>query len=163
MSWCGTPNRLHGQIVEDTRDYFAQDVHGNVWYFGEQTAQYANGLPVGVEGAWQAGVNGAKPGIVMPAPFAVGPTYRQEFSLGVAEDMARNATVHQHVKVPFGAFDDTVETFEFSRLELEFDREQVLCVRRGPGADDRPPDGRARRADQRHPSLAPAGHGCPEP
>ncbi len=55
----------NGQLVEDTFDWYAQDKDGNVWYFGEDTKQYENGQVVSTEGSWEAGVNNAKPGIVM--------------------------------------------------------------------------------------------------
>ena len=78
-----------GNLIEDTVDYFAQDVTGNVWYFGETTAEYEGGLPVSVEGTFKAGVERAKPGIAMLAVLPSGQLYREEFALGTAEDMAR--------------------------------------------------------------------------
>ena len=79
---------VDGELVELTYDYFAQDKQGKVWYFGEDSKEYANGVVVSTEGSWEAGVNNAQPGIVMEAQPNVGDTYRQEFSKGVAEDMA---------------------------------------------------------------------------
>jgi len=73
-----------GMLSEDTTDWFAQDTDGNVWYFGEQAKQYSDGVLVGIEGSWMAGVNDAKPGIVMEANPKVGDLYRQEFAIGVA-------------------------------------------------------------------------------
>lgn len=72
---------LNGELIEDTLDWFAQDKDGNVWYFGENAKQIAGGLVVGLEGSWTAGVDGAKPGIIMKAQPAAGDFYRQEFSL----------------------------------------------------------------------------------
>jgi hypothetical protein len=108
---------IDGKLEEDTYDYFAQDKAGNVWYFGEDTAQYANGVVVGVEGAWATGVDGAKPGIVMPASPKVGSTYRQEFLLGTAEDAARVRSLSDPVTVPYGKFNKSLRTREFSPLE----------------------------------------------
>ena len=54
-----------GVVTEDTRDWFAQDLAGNVWYFGELSEQLESGLIVGLEGSWQSGVDGASPGIVV--------------------------------------------------------------------------------------------------
>ena len=56
--------KVNGKITEDTYDWYAQDKHGNVWYFGEDTKSYDNGH-VSTEGSWEAGVDGAKPGIIM--------------------------------------------------------------------------------------------------
>ena len=108
---------VDGKLEEDTFDYFAQDKAGNVWYFGEDTAQYANGVVVGVEGAWKTGVDGAKPGIVMPAAPKAGATYRQEFLLGTAEDAAEVKSLSAPVSVPYGSFSKSLRTREFSPLE----------------------------------------------
>ena len=79
-----------GRLVEDTFDWFAQDIDGNVWYFGEDTKAYDDDGNVSEAGAWEAGVDGALPGIVMPAEPAVSDTgYRQEFYAGEAEDMGQ--------------------------------------------------------------------------
>src|SRR3954452_19366216 len=56
-----------GKVVEDTFDYYAQDDRGNVWYLGEDTTEYENGRPVSKKGSWEAGVDGAKAGIMMLA------------------------------------------------------------------------------------------------
>jgi hypothetical protein len=108
---------IGGQVTEDTFDYFAQDKQGNVWYFGEDTTQLQDGVVVGVEGSWRAGVKGAKAGIVMKAKPKIGDEYRQEFALGTAEDMARVVALNQNVKVPFGSFSNALKTFEFTPLE----------------------------------------------
>ncbi|HJU25763.1 MAG TPA: hypothetical protein VJ722_03710 [Rhodanobacteraceae bacterium] len=105
-----------GIVEENTYDYYAQDRSGNVWYFGEDTAEYTHGFPTSVEGAWRAGVAGAKPGIAMHAPPVPGELYRQEFALGVAEDMAKVTGFHQPVHVPYGDF-NALKTFEFTPLE----------------------------------------------
>ena len=79
-----------GQLVERTTDWYTQDRRGNVWYFGERTAELDNrGRITSTEGSWQAGVRGAKPGIFMPARPRVGNSYRQEFWKGHAEDHFR--------------------------------------------------------------------------
>lgn len=79
-----------GDVVEDTYDWYAQDAAGNVWYFGEDTKAYDEDGTVSEAGAWEAGVDGALPGIVMPAAPEVSDTgYRQEFLGGEAEDMGQ--------------------------------------------------------------------------
>jgi hypothetical protein len=78
---------VHGHLVERTTDWYAQDTHGTVWYFGEDTAELnAAGKVTSREGTWQAGVDGAKAGIFMPAHPTVGQSFRQEFLRGNAED-----------------------------------------------------------------------------
>lgn len=86
---------VNGAVTEATTDWFAQDVHGNVWYCGEGTAEYGeDGIPVNVDGSFQADVNGARPGIIAKAAPAVGDVYRQEFDLGNAEDTAKVLSLH---------------------------------------------------------------------
>jgi hypothetical protein len=106
-----------GNVLEDTRDWYAQDQTGNVWYFGEDTKEYKNGKLVTTAGSWQAGDNGAKAGIIMEAHPKVGDTYGQECAPGVAEDRSRIFQVGASVTVPYGTFTDTLVTEEFSLLE----------------------------------------------
>ena len=80
-----------GELIEDTYDWFAQDVDGNVWYLGEDSREFEDGELVSTEGSWEAGVDGALPGIVMLADPEVGDAYRQEFYEDEAEDMAEVA------------------------------------------------------------------------
>ena len=92
--------RVGGKIEEDTTDWFAQDIYGNVWYCGESTAEYEDGRPVNVDGSFKAGIDGAKPGIIMKAAPAVGDVYRQEFDLGNAEDAAEVLSLNGSARVP---------------------------------------------------------------
>jgi hypothetical protein len=76
---------VDGKTAEDTFDWYAQDRDGNVWYFGEDT-QVFDGGSVDTTGSFEAGVDGALPGIIMPGHPQIGDTYRQEYAQGVAED-----------------------------------------------------------------------------
>jgi hypothetical protein len=81
---------LRGRLAERTIDWYAQDRSGNVWYFGEATAELdKRGQVSSTEGSWRTGVGGARPGIVMLAHPKVGRSYRQELFKGQAEDHAR--------------------------------------------------------------------------
>ena len=106
-----------GQLTEDTLDWYAQDLDGNVWYFGEDSDELVNGRVTSLGGSWQAGVDGAKPGIVMEAHPKTGDFYRQEFQLGNAEDTAGVLKLDQTVTVPAGTFNHCLETYEISGLE----------------------------------------------
>ena len=76
-----------GRLEERTTDWYSQDARGNVWYFGEQTAELdERGKIRSTEGTWKAGVNGARAGIYMPASPTVGASGRQEYYKGHAED-----------------------------------------------------------------------------
>ena len=108
--------QLDNKLTEDTRDWFAQDKEGNVWYFGENTTLVEGGLPVDLTGTWTGGVDGAQPGIVMKAHPVIGDFYRQEFSLGNAEDLAEVKSLTAHVIVPYGSFDHCLKTLESSPL-----------------------------------------------
>lgn len=107
----------NGAVSEDTLDWFAQDKDGNVWYFGENTAEFENGLLATIEGSFMAGVNRDKPGIIMKAHPAIGDFYRQEFSLGNAEDNAQTIGLDAAVRVPFGEFKHCLKSEETTPLE----------------------------------------------
>jgi hypothetical protein len=106
-----------GELAEDTLDWYAQDREGNVWYFGEKTAEYDEGKVVSTEGSWEGGVDGAQPGIIMLADPQVGDVYRQEFYEGEAEDLAEVTGVGGSITIPFGTFTDVLVTEEWTPLE----------------------------------------------
>jgi hypothetical protein len=106
-----------GELKEDTYDWYAQDGDGNVWYLGEDTKEYEDGKVASTEGSWEAGVDGALPGIVMPADPSVGHAYRQEYYAGEAEDMGEIIDVGGSVGVPAGHYDDVVTTKDWTPLE----------------------------------------------
>lgn len=105
-----------GEVVEDTFDWFAQDRWGNVWYLGEDTKEYEGGK-VSAAGSWEAGVDGAFAGVVMPASPEVGLAYRQEYYEGEAEDAAEMLSVDELAQVPVGHFEHVVVTRDFTPLE----------------------------------------------
>ncbi|NIR35097.1 MAG: hypothetical protein GWN79_02270 [Actinobacteria bacterium] len=106
-----------GELIEDTYDWFAQDVDGNVWYLGEDSREYEDGELLGTEGSWEAGVDGALPGIVMLATPAVGDAYRQEYYEDEAEDLGEVHQLGVSETVPAGSFDDIVVIREWNPLE----------------------------------------------
>jgi len=93
-----------GKPVEVTDDWYAQDRCGNIWYLGEATKEYENGKVVSTEGSFEAGVDGAQPGIIMLARPKEGKRYRQEYYVGHAEDRAEVLSLKEQVQVPFGYF-----------------------------------------------------------
>ena len=109
---------LRGRLEERTRDYYTQDADGNVWYFGEDTAELdANGRVKTREGTWQAGVDEAKPGIFMYAQPRIGQSARQEFLKGQAEDHFEVLLRGVTATVPFKRFDGAMLTKEWTPLE----------------------------------------------
>ena len=106
-----------GAMKEDAWDWYAQDKQGTVWYFGEATKEYKAGGRVTQEGSWEAGVNGAQPGIIMPSDPKPGKPYRQEYLPNHAEDMAQIVATNETVTVPVGTFTGCVKTKDWSMLE----------------------------------------------
>ena len=109
---------LSGRVAESTFDWYAQDKAGNVWYFGERTREYdAHGRMVSSAGSWEAGVNGARAGIFMPASPRTGQSFQQEYSKGVAEDHFAVESLTATITVPYGHFDNLLRTREWTPLE----------------------------------------------
>ncbi len=107
-----------GVLVEETFDWFAQDVEGNVWYFGEDSRELdENGNVISTEGSWEAGVNDARAGIIMLADPRKGNKYHQEFARDVAEDVAQVISLDESACVVYGCFGGLLVTKETTRLE----------------------------------------------
>jgi hypothetical protein len=112
-----------GEPTEVTDDWYAQDAEGNVWYLGEDTAEYENGKITTREGSFEAGVDGAQAGVILPADPQPGQTYRQEYLKGEAEDEGAVVKLDAQAEVPFGHFDPALMTQDTNPLEpkvLEF-------------------------------------------
>jgi hypothetical protein len=147
---------LDGEVVEDTYDWFAQDRQGNVWYLGEDTKEYEEGRVTSTEGSWEAGVDGARPGIVMPAKPVPGPPYRQEHYPGHAEDMGQVVGFTSHVDTEYGGFDRVLVTREWNPLEPGVVERKYYA--RGVGLIlEEQVKGGSERAELTH--LSPAGEG----
>jgi hypothetical protein len=108
---------LDGELIEDTRDWLAQDSDGNVWYLGELSYEVEDGVIVSLSGSWEAGVDGAQPGLWMKADPQVGDVYRQELLLGEAEDYAEVLSLTDSQTVPAGSFTNCLRTRDASPLE----------------------------------------------
>ena len=104
-------------LIEDTEDWFAQDGDGNVWYFGEDTAECRDGQVTSHAGAWEAGVDGAEPGILMLGAPQVGDTYRQEYYAGQAEDAARVRELGATLDLGGTVYQEVLVTEDFTALE----------------------------------------------
>jgi hypothetical protein len=109
---------LRGRLAERTTDWYAQDRRGNVWYFGEDTAELdRKGRVTSTSGSWLAGRKGAKAGLFMPAHPRVGQSARQEYYKGEAEDHFRVVSLKAAVKVPYGSSNAALLTKEWTPLE----------------------------------------------
>ena len=110
--------RPDGTVAEATDDWYADDDQGNVWYLGEDTATYdEQGRLEDREGSWEAGVNGAEPGIILPHDPQPSTANRMEYSKGVAEDQGWVVQRLGRVNTPGGRFTDVVRSLEWSRME----------------------------------------------
>jgi hypothetical protein len=106
------------KVAEYTEEWFAQDRAGNVWYFGEDTTSYENGK-ASKKGSFEAGVDGAQPGVQMPARPQAGMRFRLEgsYKTGAADHTEVLSVGKEQVEVPFGYFRSTVMNRDFSPLE----------------------------------------------
>ena len=108
----------HGRVVERTDDWYAQDRSGNVWYLGEASFERRHGKLVRASDSWEWGVDGALPGIIMPAHPQTGDAYRQEhYAPGEALDQARVLPRRARLTVLYGTFRHVLVTSERSPLE----------------------------------------------
>ena len=113
-----TCTTVHGNPVENTWDWYAQDKQGNVWYLGEDTAELnAAGEVTTTAGSWQSGVDGAAPGIFMPADPTIGAGGYQEYYEGEALDRYKVVSLSASITVPYGSFTDCLMTRETTELE----------------------------------------------
>jgi hypothetical protein len=106
-----------GTIVEDTFDFYAQDRRGTIWYLGEDTAEFDHGRLETKEGSFEAGVDGARAGVIMPAHPRPGMRYRQEFYSGHAEDRGEVLSTREMAETPAGRFKRALLTKDTSPLE----------------------------------------------
>jgi hypothetical protein len=108
-----------GALYEISRNYFAicQETK-DVFYFGEDVDFYEGGKVVKHDGSWLAGVNGNKPGLIMPGEPKVGMKYYQEVAPGVAMDRAEIVSVSETCKTPAGTFPNCLKVKERSSVDF---------------------------------------------
>jgi hypothetical protein len=121
-----------GELIEDTFDWYAQDADGNVWYVGEATAEYEGEKVVSTEGSWEAGVDGALAGIIIPADPVPGLKYRQEYYAGEAEDNGEVLSVAEQVEVPAGHYRNALLTRDTSGLTTKVLEYKLYAPAVGP-------------------------------
>ncbi|MFJ3407165.1 hypothetical protein [Promicromonospora sp. NPDC090134] len=108
---------LDGDVVEDTFDWYAQDSAGTIWYLGEDTAEFKAGQISSREGSFEAGTDGALPGVIMPGEPAVGMDYRQEYLKGEAEDKGEVLSLDEQAEVPAGHYNRALLTKDTITIE----------------------------------------------
>ena len=119
---------VHGELTEKTFDWYAQDRQGNVWYMGEDSLELKNGRFVRASDSWQAGVKGAKPGIIMRGRPRAGAVYRQEYyPPGGALDQARVLGLSDSIRVSAGTFRRPLVTIEWSPVEPQLEKKYYVA------------------------------------
>lgn len=119
---------LNGKLVEDTDDWYAQDNSGAVWYLGEAVDNYnADGTLKDHAGSWEAGVNGAMPGIAMPANPTPGMRYRQEYYFNETEDEAEVLETGIQAAIPLGTYNNCLKTREWTDLEPDLNEQKIYA------------------------------------
>jgi hypothetical protein len=118
---------LNGEVIEDTWDWYGQDTDGNVWYIGEDTAEFEDGMFVCNCGAWEWGVDDALPGFIMLDDPQVGDAYRQEYLVGEAEDLAEVVELNVTVTVAAGMFTGCMKTREVSVIDRSYEEFKYYC------------------------------------
>lgn len=118
---------LNGEMIEDTRDFLAQDKEGNVWYFGEEVDNYEDGVLIDHNGSWRAGMDGAVAGIWMKAVPVVGTTYKQEYLKGEAEDMADIISVTEKLTISGKSYSNCLKTYDYTPLDPESKEYKFYC------------------------------------
>jgi hypothetical protein len=122
----------NGEVIEDTFDWYAQDDEGNVWYLGEDTKEFEDGKVKSTAGSWEAGVDGAQAGVIVPADPRPGLKYRQEYYRGEAEDAAEVLSVNAKASVPFGSFTGVLQTKDTTPLEPDLVEHKFYARGIGP-------------------------------
>lgn len=123
---------LDGELIEDTFDWYAQDADGNIWYLGEDTAEYEDGEMTTTAGSFEAGVDGALPGIALPAEPVVGMRYRQEYYEGEAEDSGEILALDEVVEIELGRFDHLLRTKDVNGLDPDALEHKLYAPGIGP-------------------------------
>lgn len=121
-----------GELIEDTFDWYAQDAGGTIWYLGEDTAEFADGEISSTAGSFEAGVDGALPGVIMPGEPVDGMRYRQEYYQGEAEDNGEILSVDEQVEVAYGHFEGAVLTKDTITIEPDVQEYKLYAPRVGP-------------------------------
>jgi hypothetical protein len=128
---------VDGNLAEVSRNFFAICRQTKaVYYFGEDVDIFEDGEIVSHEGAWRAGEDDAKPGLVMPGTFLLGSRYFQERAPGVAMDRGKNVAMGLDVTTPAGKFSECVKVVETSPLDPGIRSKKIYCPEVGLVIDD---------------------------
>ena len=109
---------MNGKVIEISRNFFAISRRTNsVYYFGEDSKEYKDGRVVSQKGSWEAGVNGARFGLMMPGTVLLGSRYYEEIAPQIAMDRAETVSISETVQVPAGKYLGCLKAEETTPLE----------------------------------------------
>lgn len=124
VEWVYVEEEDQWYMTEMTKDWHAWDNFGNFWYFGEWTTEFEydeEWVLIGCnnDGSWEAGVEGALPGIIVPVNPTPGTCYQQEYYEDEAEDRGKVLRLNAKVSVAYenSDFEDCLAMKEFTKLE----------------------------------------------
>jgi hypothetical protein len=107
------------RLAEVSRNYFAIcEQTKDVFYFGEEVDNYKDGKVANHNGSWLAGVNGNRPGLIMPGAPKPKMKYYQEIAPGVAMDRAEIVSIDETCTTPAGTFKRCLKVMEGSAIEF---------------------------------------------
>jgi len=119
---------VNGELIEVSRNFFVFcETNGSVFYFGEDVDIYDKGEIAGHSGAWRAGADSARPGVMIPGLPLIGAAYYQEIAPGKAMDRARIISTTAVFECPAGRFEDCLITEETTPLEPDAREEKVYA------------------------------------
>ena len=108
----------NGKLIEVSRNFFAISKQSkDVYYFGEEVDIYRGGKVVRHEGAWLAGQNGARFGLMMPGTPTLNARYYQEIAPKVAMDRAEIVSLTDQRRTPAGDFTNVLKVAETNPLK----------------------------------------------
>jgi len=119
---------VNGELIEVSRNFFAFcETNGSVFYFGEDVDMYDGGEIAGHSGAWRAGADSARAGLMLPGLPLIGAAYYQEIAPGKAMDRARIISTTAAFECPVGRFEDCLVTEETTPLEPDAREEKIYA------------------------------------
>jgi hypothetical protein len=101
------------ELVEVSRNWFAQEIiTGDVYYFGEEVDDYADGEITGHGGAWKVGEEADFPGLIFPGDPQLGDEFSPETAPGTAYETAEIVEMGLDYSVPYDDFSDVIKVEE---------------------------------------------------
>ncbi len=98
--------------------WYAQDLAGNVWWFGQHVARASPRLDELATRSWRAGRAGARAGLLVAAHPRVGDGYANGYRPGVVERRSTVVSLDSTVAVPRRTYRGTLMTRDLSGIAV---------------------------------------------